>query len=227
MYKFVFLLVVCCIFFSIILQCNIKFIQKKVNKFDVFLIEKLFVFLSRAPPYSSYFLMDKEDKMKKIPKRRKSKDNPYTIDFNKNLNTYTVSFIDTHGKQQEVIIDDELYFALNAFELLDVSFMNEYDRHIEHLEQTEASLYYRSFYKGTSLENQVIKKIELENLHKNINTLPDIQKRRLKKYFFEEKTLKEIALEENCSIRSIKYSIDIALEKLKKSLKNENLDFKK
>lgn len=154
--------------------------------------------------------------MERFPKRRKSKDNPYTIDFNKDLNKYTVSFIDAQGNKQSVIIDYELYLAFNEFELHDVSIMNEYDRHIEHLEQTEQSLYCRSFNKGTSLENKVIQKIEYESLKEIINALPDIQKRRLKKYFFENKTLKEIALEEGCSIRSIKYSIDLAIEKLKK-----------
>ncbi len=153
--------------------------------------------------------------MEKIPKRRKSKDNPYIINFNKDLNKYTISFVDARGIKQSVVIDNQLYSAFNEFELQDVSFMNEYDRHIEHLEQTEQSLYCRTFNKGTSLENKVIQKMEYENLIKNINTLPDIQKRRLTKYFFYEKTLKEIALEENCSIRSIKYSIDLAREKLK------------
>lgn len=154
--------------------------------------------------------------MEKIPKRRKSKDNPYTINFNKDLNKYTISFVDVRGIKQSVVIDDKLYSAFNEFELQDISIMNEYDRHIEHLEQTEQSLYCRTFNKGTSLENNVIQKMEYESLKKNINALPVIQKRRLKKYFFEEKTLKEIALEEGCSIRSIKYSIDLAIEKLKK-----------
>ncbi len=157
--------------------------------------------------------------MEGFPKRRKSKDNPYTIVFDNDLNIYTVSFVDAQGNKQNVIIDHKIYLAFNEFELQDISIMNEYDHHIEHLEQTEQSLYCRSFNKGTSLENKVIQKMEYDDLKESINALPNIQKRRLKKYFFEEKTLKEIALEEGCSIRSIKYSIDLALEKLKKSEK--------
>ena len=37
--------------------------------------------------------------------------------------------------------------------------------------------------------------------------------------FFENKTYEEIASEENCSKVAVKYSIDIALEKISKKIK--------
>ena len=112
--------------------------------------------------------------MEKFPKRRKSKDNPYTIEFNEDLNLYTVSFFDSQGNKQIIEINHELYTTFNEFELKDISFMNEYDRHTEHIEQTEQNLYSRSFIKEMSLEEKIIQKVEYETLHKNINLLPEI-----------------------------------------------------
>ena len=42
--------------------------------------------------------------------------------------------------------------------------------------------------------------------------LPKVQRRRIKKYYFEELTLKEIAKEENCTKMAIKFSIDNAIK---------------
>ena len=66
------------------------------------------------------------------------------------------------------------------------------------------------------VENQIIN----EELKKAIQALPKIQRDRLKKYYFEDMTLEEIAREEKCSKVAIKYSIDIAIEKISKKFKN-------
>lgn len=157
--------------------------------------------------------------MDRFPKRRKSKDNPYTLCFNQDLNVYTVTFTDALGAQREVEISDELYLTFNQFELNDLSMLNEFDRHIEHLEQTEEGLYQNAVKKQISVEDELIEKIIYQELKDEINLLPDIQRRRLKMYFFDDMTLREIALIEGCSIRSIKYSIDIAISKLSKKFK--------
>ena len=59
-------------------------------------------------------------------------------------------------------------------------------------------------------------KTDFENLINAINSLPKIQKRRIKKYYFDEMTQQQIADEEGVDIRSIQYSLGIALKKLKK-----------
>lgn len=157
--------------------------------------------------------------MEKFPKRRKSKDNPYNLCFDEKTNTYKIKFIDSLSKQQEVEIDYELYLIFNQFELKDLSMMNEYDRHIEHIEQSDEMLYHNAINKSINIEDKVIEKIMYQELKKEIERLPDIQKRRLKMYFFKDMTLREIAVIEGCSIRSIKYSIDIAISKLLKNFK--------
>ena len=64
------------------------------------------------------------------PKRRKSKDNPYTIE--ERNGKYIVSFIDGEQKSIEVEVSKEIYECFDGFELDDLSQMNEYDRHTEH-----------------------------------------------------------------------------------------------
>lgn len=157
--------------------------------------------------------------MNNFPKRRKRKDNPYTLDYDQNLNTYKVIFFNEYGEKQEVVIDYILYLTFNEFELKDVSEMNEYDRHIEHIELSEESLYVNSYNKKDNLEDEVISNIFYEEIKLEINKLPEIQKRRIKMYFFEDKNLKQISKIENCSIRAVKYSIDIALKKLGEKFK--------
>ncbi len=150
--------------------------------------------------------------MEKV-KRRKKKYNPYTLEMN-----HMISFIDSKGVKQNISLNEELYQEFNAFELEDLKELNEYDRHIEHLELTEDNLYHYTKNKYVSLEEFVFEKLLYEKLHQEINKLPEIQKRRLKMYYLEGKNLREIALIEHCSPRAVKYSIDIALQKLSKKI---------
>ena len=150
--------------------------------------------------------------MEKV-KRRKKKYDPYTLEMN-----HMISFIDSKGVKQNISLNEELYQEFNAFELEDLKELNEYDRHIEHLELTEDNLYHYTKNKYVSLEEFVFEKLLYEKLHQEINKLPEIQKRRLKMYYLEGKNLREIALIEHCSPRAVKYSIDIALQKLSKKI---------
>lgn len=147
-------------------------------------------------------------------KRRKSKYNPYQLEISNQI-----SFIDSRGNKQRVRVNDTLYKEFDTFELNDLKEMNEYDRHIEHLEQTEESLYHNTLNQYISLEDIVLKKIIYEKLYQEIEKLPKVQRRRLKMYYFDQLTLREIALKENCSCRAIKYSIDIAIKKISKKMK--------
>lgn len=92
--------------------------------------------------------------------------------------------------------------------------------YIEHSELTEATLNDRAFHKPETVEDAVSRNMEYELLHRAIAKLPEIQRRRLLLYFFGELTYEQIAELEGCTKRAVKFSIDIALEKLKKDLKN-------
>lgn len=157
--------------------------------------------------------------MAERPKRRKHRDNPYTLNYIESKNIYTVSFKDVKGELQEVEINKEIYKALDRFELDDLSEMNEYDNHIEHSEIFENNLESRAKDKQILLEDMIIQKVTFEKLKKAINELPEIQKRRIKKYYFDEKTEQEIADEENATHQSVHIILERALKNLKKILK--------
>lgn len=150
----------------------------------------------------------------KLPKRRKRSGNPYTLGLNN-----IITFIDSKGNEQIIELSDEVYNEFNNFELLDLKKMNEYDRHILHCELSDEFLYHQCTKKQKYLEDIVLEKIINERLYYEIDKLSDIQKRRLKMYFFENMTLNEIAKKEGCSMQSVYISIESAKEKLKKNLK--------
>lgn len=150
------------------------------------------------------------------PKRRKDKYNPYTI-CEKN-GKYYLSFSDGQGVRYEMEIQKELFDMLNQFELDDLSVLNEWDRHIEHFEQTEQSLNRRAYYKAESVEDAVLRNIEYERLHRAISELPETQRRRLTLYYFQGLTYEQIAEMEGCSHPAVIKSVSAAIEKIRKIL---------
>ncbi len=151
------------------------------------------------------------------PKRRKDKYNPYKIC--ENDSRYYLSFKDGQGVRHEMEIQKDLFDMLNRFELDDLSILNEWDRHIEHFEQTEQSLNRRACAKVESVEEVVLRNIEYEQLHHAISMLTETQQRRLKLYYFRGLTYKQIAEMEGCSVSAVGGSISAAIENIKKILK--------
>lgn len=158
--------------------------------------------------------------MVKVPVRNKSKDNPYTLGYDEERNVYTVEFSDNKNVIHKVEITDKIYGAFDKFELEDVSQIHKYSKYIEHSEVYEENLNRRALGKQLSVEEIVEQNIEIDDLKNAIDKLTLIQKRRIKKYYFENKTLQQIADEEECSIASVKESLDSAITKLRKNLKN-------
>ena len=153
------------------------------------------------------------------PKRRKAQDNPYEI-FSVGINTayphYYLSFADSSGVKRCMEIDKALFDAFDEFELDDLSFMNEVDRHYEQSEQTEASLNRRAAQPQEPVEETVFQRVDVDKLHQAIAKLPEKQRRRLVLYYFGEFTYEQIAEMEGCTKRAVKFSVDIALKNLKK-----------
>ena len=92
-------------------------------------------------------------------------------------------------------------------------------RRIEHSELTDETLNNRAFYKAEQIKDIVSEDIEYEQLHRAVSKLPEVERRRLKLYFFGELTYEQIAKLEGCTKRAVKFSVDIAIEKLKKNFK--------
>lgn len=157
--------------------------------------------------------------MAERPKRRKYRDNPYILNYCEEKKLYIVTFKDVTGKINKIEVQEEVYKALDRFELDDIKEMNEYDRHIEHSEIYEDNLCARAMDKPTGLEDYIIQKSTFEDLKKAIDLLPEVQKRRIKLYYFNELNLEQIAQIEHTSFQMISKSIKQAINNLKKILK--------
>lgn len=155
------------------------------------------------------------------PKRRREKDNPYeiiTVGIETAQPRYYLSFTDCEGAKRTIEIDQTLFDAFEGFELDDLSFLNEVDRHYEQSDQTEASLNRRAVEPRESVEETVSHRLEMETLHRAIARLPDKQRRRLTLYYFGEFTYEQIAEMEGCAFQVVARSVKAAEEKLKKFL---------
>ena len=156
------------------------------------------------------------------PKRRKDKDNPYNLDFKEN--SYVVSFKTVNNEYREVKVSEEVFKAFDKFELDDISQLHKIDKHIDmrvidNTEYMDIILFNNAVNNEISIEEQIENKILQEELKKAILELSEVQKRRVIKYYFENKTLQKIAEEEECSIASVKESLDSSINKLRKKLK--------
>lgn len=155
----------------------------------------------------------------KRPKRRKDKDNPYEL-FSVGIDTpaahYYIRFKDGQGAEHCLEIDKPLFDTLDTFELEDLSHMNKVDNHYERSELTEAALHERAFAVSPPIEAIVNLKLEREELHRAIQSLPEIQRRRLILYYFGEMTYEQIAEIEKCSYPAARRSVLSAIDNLKK-----------
>jgi RNA polymerase sigma factor (sigma-70 family) len=152
-------------------------------------------------------------------KRRKSKDNPYTLIYNEIKNTYSVMFKDGENNTHLVEIKKEIFDAMDRFELDDLSEMNEYDNHIEHSEVKEITLNKRILYKQNEIDDIIQAKFESRELKRAISCLSDVQKRRIKLYYFEDKTIEEIAKLERTSHQAVSETIRAGIKNIRKMLK--------
>jgi RNA polymerase sigma factor (sigma-70 family) len=153
------------------------------------------------------------------PKRRKDKYNPYTIGTTED-GRHWLTFSDGQGDRHHFEISAAVFALFDSFELDDLSYLNEMDRHYEQSELTEASLYDRAVHRPATVEESALQSMEYARLHRAIAKLPEIQKRRLILYYFQGLTYEQIAEMEGCTKRAVKFSVDIAVEKLKKFFKN-------
>lgn len=153
------------------------------------------------------------------PKRLRKIDNPYLLNKDKEKEIYVVSFKDGQGIYREVPVTKEIYEAMDKFELHDLSELNEYDRHTEHSLIYENNLDSRALYKQMSLEDEYIRNSSFEAVRNAIELLPDIQKRRVKKYYYDNKSEYQIAKEEGTTHQAVNYTLSFARRNIKKILK--------
>ena len=159
--------------------------------------------------------------MNKRPRRRRYKDNPYMLELDDSLGVYTVSFKDGLGKLTKVEVTEDVFNLLDRFELDDLSEMNEFDNHIEHSELTESTLHNRLKIRPSLLEDEILNKLYCEEVFSLLNELPELQRKRIKMYYFSNMSLEEIAKIEGTTHQAISKSINNGIRKLQKLVKNK------
>ena len=152
--------------------------------------------------------------MDKRPIRRKFKDNPYILESIEKKEIYIIKFKDNVGNLQSVKVSKEIFEVFDESERYDNARFKEYSDHILHKEINSEVI--RDDY---SVEDDVINRITFKELIECVNQLPEKQKHRIKKYYFEDQTLEEIAKDEKCSKAAVKYSINYGIKNILKNLK--------
>lgn len=187
------------------------------NSFDFFYYLILFN-KCRGPPTSFNFQILKLNGGIKMenerPKRNRYEDNPYYLYNDNRNNKYYVNF-DIDRKKYDVEITKELFEDLDNTEKYEAKKIQYDKRYLEKSYQTDINLYNRALHKPISIEDELINKMERKKLYAALKTLSPIHKRRILLYYKHNLSMSEIAEIEGCSKVAIKYSIDIALEKLR------------
>ncbi len=156
------------------------------------------------------------------PKRRKSKDNPYTI-FEENGKFYVI-FTDGQGDENRVEVNNDVFSLFNDNELQDISQLNEFDRHIEHSKQSENTLHKKTLSDNIQFEDIIISKIRSGKLKEMLVCLPPLQRERIILFYWERFNCSEIAEIQGCTRQAVSLSIRRARKKLKDEiLKKENI----
>lgn len=123
---------------------------------------------------------------------------------------------DAIGETEYTYVSKEVYEAMtetfrkeaHAQEMRDL-------RHITRDGYTEGETEDLAFDTGESLEDMIIRRMELETLQKAMQSLTDVQKKRLQMYFFEGMTIREIAEKEGINRNAVWKSLQAIIAHLK------------
>lgn len=124
---------------------------------------------------------------------------------------------DAIGKTEYTYVTKEVYEALtetfrkeaHAQEMRDL-------RHVTKEGYTEGETEDLVFDSRESLEDMVIRQMELETLQKAMQSLTEVQRERLHLYFFEGLTYRQIAEKNGIGEKNVRESITGAIKKIKK-----------
>ena len=152
------------------------------------------------------------------PKRRKARKPTYVMHTEVSETgeiRYFASFIDGEGVRQCTEVNKDVYDFLLQCESEDRSYENEVDRHIEQLELTEAQINMRAVHPAETVEEAFHRREQARILYKALASLPKGQYRRFFYYHLSDTTYGQLAVSENCSIMTVKRTIDRAKDRIK------------
>ncbi len=124
---------------------------------------------------------------------------------------------DAIGETEYTYVTEEVYEALTETFRKEVHAQQMRDlRHITREGYTEGETEDLIFESGESLEDMVIRQMELEILQKAMQSLTEVQRERLHLYFFEGLTYRQIAEKKGIGEKNVRESITGAIKKIKK-----------
>ncbi|MFI3211301.1 MAG: sigma factor-like helix-turn-helix DNA-binding protein [Peptostreptococcaceae bacterium] len=156
--------------------------------------------------------------MENRPKRRRCKDNPYKLCVSEK-SKYTVEFIDGKGTFQKVEVDKELFDVFDKFELVDKSQLTKTEKYIASFDLSEEYINKNKTLQEMSMVDELIIGETFEELRNAIEKLPELQKKRIKMYYFSELTVVDIAKIEKTTHQAVSKSIRDGINKLVEIIK--------
>ena len=132
---------------------------------------------------------------------------------------YYIGYTDEQGIFQESQVTRNVFAAYLRFGKNERNLRRWDERHKEKSDLIETTLHKRAFCLPQSMENQVIDAERNERLWQTIAELPEIQQRRFILYHKYGLTYEQIAEQEGCTKRAVKFSVDLAKEKILRKLK--------
>lgn len=157
--------------------------------------------------------------MKKHSRIKREIIDTYIVFSNNDESKNIIVFKDINRKSRAVRVNNNIREEYRRRKSEENSQKIKYSRYIEHSVLTDISLNKRSANKEISLEEEVVSKLQVERILKEIWNLPEPQNRRVYMYIVDEFSYTKIAKIENRSIPTVKESIDRGLENLRKKLK--------
>jgi len=151
--------------------------------------------------------------------------NPYTLrtEIIEGITHYYISFADGQAIPRETEVSRPVYLEFCRFVKRERNLRRSDERHMEQSDLTDEMLYNRALRPPKNVEEMAFGSLRDEHLRQVIADLPEIQRRRFVLYHEFGLTYEQIADMEGCTKRAIKFSVDLAEEKIREKLK----DFKK
>lgn len=133
--------------------------------------------------------------------------------------SYHISFRDGQGKIQELCVSYDFFMAFRRLELDERKLENWDYRHKEFSDIMEETLNWRALRLPKSIEERILEEERTEFLHRAINTLPEIQRRRFLLYYECDYKCYEIGAMEHRSAAAVAKSIASARKKVKEQMR--------
>ena len=127
-----------------------------------------------------------------------------------------MTFKDTANVQHEIEVSGEVFEEFRRFTRIERNLRRSDERHEEYLELSESELYRRAVVCPESLDEAIAKNEMRGSIHAALQYLTKIQCCRFILRYEHDLTYEQIAEIEGCTKRAVKFTIDSAVETIKK-----------